>query len=50
MRVGEDLNQKVNELTMYREVIRTVPKKVADLEYYKNTSKFKRLSPEWMEL
>jgi predicted SprT family Zn-dependent metalloprotease len=50
MRVGDELNQKVNELRMYKEVIRTVPKKVAELEYYKNKSKLKRLSPEWMEL
>jgi hypothetical protein len=50
MRVGDELNQKVNELTMYKEVMRTVPKKAAELEYYKNKSKFKRLSPEWMEL
>jgi hypothetical protein len=35
---------------MYKEVIRTVPKKAAELEYYKNKSKFKRFSPEWMEL
>jgi hypothetical protein len=50
MRVGDEFNQKVNELTMYREVLRTVPKKVAEVEYYKNKSKFKRFSPEWMEL
>jgi hypothetical protein len=50
MRVGDELNQKVNELSMYKEVMRTVPKKAAELEYYKNKSKFKRLSPEWMEL
>ncbi len=50
MKVGDELNTKVNELAMYREVLRTGTPKVAELEYYKNKSKLKRLSPGQNEL
>ncbi len=50
IKVGDDLNAKVNDLAMYREVIRTGTPKVAELEYYKNKSKLKRFTPEWNAL
>ena len=50
MRVGEELNTKVNELTSYEEVLRTIPKRIDELEYQKNNSKLKRGSFLWMAL
>ena len=41
MRVGSELNTKVNELTMYKEVLRTAPKRIDELEYQKVKQKLK---------
>jgi hypothetical protein len=35
IRVGDELNTKVNELAMYREVLRTAPKRIDENEYQK---------------
>ena len=35
MKVGDELNAKVNELAMYREVLRTTPARIDELEYQK---------------
>jgi len=48
IRVGDALNQKVNELTKYREVLRTVPKRIDELEYQKSNSRAKAGSFRWM--
>jgi hypothetical protein len=48
MRVGDELNQKVNELTMYKEVLRTVPPKINELEDRKTRSKSRPGSVRWM--
>ena len=50
MRVGDELNQKVNELTMYEEVLRTAPKKIDELEYQKVKQRLKAGSTKWMSL
>jgi hypothetical protein len=50
MRVGDALNAKVNELTMYKEVRRTTPKKIDELEYQKNNSGLKTGSTKWLNL
>jgi len=41
IKVGDDLNAKVNKLTKYREVLRTVPKRIDELEYQKSNSRAK---------
>jgi hypothetical protein len=49
-RVGAELNAKVNELTMYREVLRTAPKKIDELEYQKVKQRLKAGGTKWMAL
>jgi hypothetical protein len=41
MKVGEELNTKVNELAMYREVLRTAPTRIDELEYQKVKQKLR---------
>ena len=50
MRVGDELNAKVNELAMYKEVLRTIPTRINELELQKNKSRFTPGSFKWMAL
>ena len=48
MRVGSELNTKVNEIDSYEEVLRTAPKRIDELEYRK--SGLRAGSFKWMAL
>ncbi len=50
MRVDDELNAKVNELAMYREVLRTTPARIDELEYQKVKQKLRAGSTKWMNL
>ena len=50
MRVGDELNAKVNELANINEFLRTTPKRIDELEYQKVKQRLKAGSTKWMSL
>jgi hypothetical protein len=50
MRVGDELNAKVNELANIKEFLRVTPARIDELEYQKGRSGYKALSFRWMAL